>query len=201
MTRKTSNRLRHDNAPEIRGERDSQHSAERADVNESLSDDDAAYLELIRNEFNQEALPQLKSPPGWHYCWLSTTASYDPIHRRLRLGYIPVKFDELRDDRLRDFKVTSGDMNGCVQCNEMLLCKIEERRYQMIMRELHDAAPRREEEAIKARAIDQSKRDKTGRQLIDRDPEDEGFDQLGSEPRPQPLIRVGQGAAPETAFE
>ena len=46
-------------------------------------------------EMTQSALPKLPSMDGWHLCWLSTTNSYDSIDKRMRLGYVPVKSDEL----------------------------------------------------------------------------------------------------------
>lgn len=44
----------------------------------------------------QTALPTPPNIDGWHVCWLSTTNSYDSIDKRLRLGYVPVKADEIR---------------------------------------------------------------------------------------------------------
>ena len=46
-------------------------------------------------EWTQSALPKLPDIDGWHLCWLSTTNSYDSIDKRMRLGYVPVKADEL----------------------------------------------------------------------------------------------------------
>src|ERR1017187_7160952 len=50
---------------------------------------------MLRSEFLQEALPSVPKLPGWHICWLATNSSYDPIHKRMRLGYVPVKATEL----------------------------------------------------------------------------------------------------------
>jgi hypothetical protein len=46
-------------------------------------------------EWTQSALPKLPEMDGWHLCWLSTTNSYDSIDKRIRLGYVPVKSEEL----------------------------------------------------------------------------------------------------------
>jgi len=48
---------------------------------------------MFRDEFAQEALPNAPEIPGFHCCWLSTTHQYDPIHKRMRIGYTPVKAD------------------------------------------------------------------------------------------------------------
>ena len=50
---------------------------------------------MFRSEWLQEALPTPPEIPGFHLCWLSTTNQYDPIHKRLRMGYTPVKAEEL----------------------------------------------------------------------------------------------------------
>jgi len=46
---------------------------------------------MFRSEWLQEALPTPPEIPGYHLCWLSSTNQYDPIHKRMRLGYEPVK--------------------------------------------------------------------------------------------------------------
>ena len=52
---------------------------------------------MFRSEWFQEALPTLPEIPGFHTCWLSTTNQYDPIHKRLRMGYTPVTPQDLPD--------------------------------------------------------------------------------------------------------
>ena len=47
------------------------------------------------DEWTQSALPKVPDIPGWHLCWLSTTNGYDSIDKRMRLGYVPVKAEEL----------------------------------------------------------------------------------------------------------
>ena len=65
---------------------------------------------MFRSEFTQEALPTPPEIPGFHLCWLSTTNQYDPIHKKLRLGYIPVKAEELPG--FENFKVKAGEHTG-----------------------------------------------------------------------------------------
>ena len=62
---------------------------------------------MFRDEWIQESLPKPPGIPGFHLCWLSSTNGYDPIHKRLRMGYTPVKPEEVPaircgwSDRLR----------------------------------------------------------------------------------------------------
>lgn len=106
---------------------------------------------LIRSEFVQEALPSAPPIPGFHLCWLSSTSSYDPISKRMRLGYTPVQQSELPG--FKPGAMTSGEFEGCVSCNEMVLFKIPEETYQAIMREFHHEMPMEEEEALKSQLL------------------------------------------------
>lgn len=58
-----------------------------------ISDDDR--LEMFRAQLFNDALPDLPEIPGYHVCWLTTTNPRDPIHRRIQLGYEPVKAEEV----------------------------------------------------------------------------------------------------------
>jgi hypothetical protein len=82
-------------------------------------------------EWTQSALPKLPDMDGWHLCWLSTTNSYDSIDKRMRLGYVPVKSDELPG--YEDYRVKSGEHVGYISCNEMLLFKLPMDIYQEVM--------------------------------------------------------------------
>jgi hypothetical protein len=102
---------------------------------------------MFRSEWLQEALPTPPAIKGFHLCWLSTTNQYDPIHKRLRMGYTPVKAEELAG--FDNYRVKSGEHEGFVACNEMLLYKLPEDIYQEIMTELHHIAPMEEQEKIR----------------------------------------------------
>jgi hypothetical protein len=130
---------------------------------------------LFRNEWTQEALPKPPEIPGYHMCWLSTTNSYDPIHKRIRMGYEPVSMSEVPG--FEHYKMQSGEYEGYVACNEMLLFKLPNDIYQAMMEELHYHAPLAEEEHMKANAL-LSQRDSNGKQLGM--VEGEGFGSLGS---------------------
>ena len=77
---------------------------------------------MFRSEWMQEALPTPPEIPGFHLCWLSSTNQYDPIHKRLRMGYTPVKAEELPG--FENYHVKAGELEGHVACNEMILYKM-----------------------------------------------------------------------------
>lgn len=131
---------------------------------------------MFRSEFTQEALPTPPEIPGFHLCWLSTTNQYDPIHKKLRLGYIPVKAEELPG--FENFKVKAGEHTGFVACNEMLLYKLPMDVYQQAMQDLHHYAPLEEQEKIKSQQ-DQllNTRDRNGRRLGSVEGDGTDFDQ------------------------
>jgi len=185
--RKSVSRTRQHDGEASRSTREAMVDAPRSD-DALLSRDE--LRKQIRSEFNQEALPQIASPPGWHYCWLSSTSPYDPIHKRIRLGYQPVPYTELLDrgmDGYESFKSNTGEFAGCVSCNEMLLFKIPQERYQMFMEEFHHNMPLEEESSLRAKAA-AGQVDRHGRKLMDFDDEDEGMRALGEEPKQAPLF-------------
>ena len=118
---------------------------------------------MWKDEWQQSALPVVPEIPGWHVCWLSTTNSYDSIDKRIRLGYVPVKADELPE--MRNNRVKAGEHEGYVACNEMLLYKIPMELYQDVMAHFHHDAPQEEANKIKLQAEQSVGRDSRGRSL------------------------------------
>ena len=119
---------------------------------------------MFRDEFLQEALPKAPDIPGFHTCWLSTTHQYDPIHRRMRIGYTPVKADEVPG--FENFRVKVGEMEGFVACNEMVLYKLPIDIYEAYMAEVHHYAPMDEQEKIRVQQDSLlNARDSNGRKL------------------------------------
>jgi hypothetical protein len=136
-------------------------------------------------EWTQSALPKLPTIEGWHLCWLSTTNSYDSIDKRMRLGYIPVKADEVPG--VEASRVKSGEHAGFVSCNEMLLYKLPMDIYQEVMTYQHHDRPREEAEKIKVQAESlQSQRDSNGRPLMS--VEGEGFGSIEQQPSRTPIF-------------
>jgi len=118
---------------------------------------------MWKDEWTQSALPGVPDMPGWHVCWLSTTNSYDSIDKRMRLGYVPVKADELPD--MRNNRVKAGDHEGYIACNEMLLYKLPMELYQEVMAHFHHEAPLEEANKIRLQAEQNVGRDSRGRSL------------------------------------
>ena len=118
---------------------------------------------MWKDEWTQSALPNAPHIPGWHVCWLSTTNSYDSIDKRIRLGYVPVKAEEIQG--FENYRVKAGEYVGYVACNEMLLFKIPEELYQDIMTHFHHDQPLEEANKIKVNAEQQVGRDSSGRRL------------------------------------
>ena len=136
-------------------------------------------------EMTQSALPKLPNMDGWHLCWLSTTNSYDSIDKRMRLGYVPVKADELPG--YEDYRVKSGEHVGYISCNEMLLFKLPMDIYQEIMTYQHHDRPQEEAEKIKVQMDNlQGQRDSNGRSLVS--VEGEGFGSIEQQPSKTPVF-------------
>ena len=118
---------------------------------------------MWKDEWTQSALPQVPELKGWHLCWLSTTNSYDSIDKRIRLGYVPVKAEEL--PHFENYRVKAGEHVGYVACNEMLLYKLPMDLYQDVMSHFHHEAPLEEANKIRLQAEQQVGRDSGGKTL------------------------------------
>lgn len=115
---------------------------------EDLTDEDR--VSLLRDEMINQALPTVPKIPGYHTIWLSTTNQYDTISRRVRLGYTPVKPEDLPQADFSAATIREGAYIGCIGTNEMLLFKIPEALYQKFMKLMHHDLPQEEEEKLKA---------------------------------------------------
>lgn len=166
----SDDRLKKDAAVEVRGDR------AVADAGRTQADGTALTMEerrrLMRSDWDVEILPTPPHNPGWHYCWLSTTNSSDPIYKRMQKGYEPVKVNEIPG--FMQYRVEQGEFEGCVACNEMLLFKIPDELYQEAMRYFHHDKPMEEEEMLRANAAIDGQ-DSNGKSLG----EVEGFNTLG----------------------
>lgn len=157
----------------VRGSRE-QEDAVRHEDGGSLSAEQRRRT--LRQEWVAEILPTVKAPEGWHYCWLSTTNSTDPLHKRIQMGYVPVKANEVPGFATSQYKVQGGDFDGCIACNEMLLFKVSNERYQDLMTIYHYDMPAEQEQSIKERMLANQEQDSDGRRLVST----EGFDRLGA---------------------
>ena len=112
--------------------------------NREVSDDDR--LAMFRQQFFQAALPDLPNIPGYHVCWLTTTNPRDTINMRMRLGYEPVKPEDIPGWEASTVK--SGEWQGLIGVNEMLAFKLPLSLYEKYMQEAHHDAPTRELEKL-----------------------------------------------------
>ena len=71
-----------------------QQDSERGSATEKLASAQERRR-MFSSEWIQESLPKPPDIPGFHVCWLSTTNGYDPIHKRMRMGYEPVKVEDV----------------------------------------------------------------------------------------------------------
>jgi hypothetical protein len=127
------------------------------------------------DEWTQSALPKVPEIPGWHLCWLSTTNGYDSIDKRMRLGYVPVRADELPG--FDNYRVKAGEDVGFIACNEMRLYKLPMEVYQEVMTQMHHDAPNEESDKVQVQVEQlQGNRDSSGRSLGS--VEGEGFGNL-----------------------
>lgn len=129
-------------AKEVGASRRSRQSEDRqVTENRVISDNDR--LRMFQNQLFNDALPDLPVIPGWHLCWLTTTNTRDSIHRRMQLGYEPVRPDEVPGMEYATQK--TGEWAGMIGVNEMLAFKLPMSLYEMFMQEAHHDAPNREE--------------------------------------------------------
>ena len=136
-------------------------------------------------EWTQSALPKLPNMDGWHLCWLSTTNSYDSIDKRIRLGYVPVKSEELPG--YENYRVKAGEHVGYISCNEMLLFKLPMDVYQDHMLYHHHELPREEAEKVRVQLESlQGQRDSNGKRLVD--VEGEGLGNIDQQPSKLPVF-------------
>jgi hypothetical protein len=166
-----------------RNDRSSEDASRQAPEDKFISKQERR--KMWSEEWTQSALPKLPDMNGWHLCWLSTTNSYDSIDKRIRLGYVPVKSDELPG--YEDYKVKSGEHVGYISCNEMLLFKLPMDIYQEIMTYHHHDQPREEAEKIRVQVENlQGQRDSNGRSLANI--EGEGIGSIDQQPNRTPVF-------------
>jgi hypothetical protein len=145
-----------------------------------LSDDDR--VAMFRDSFFKSALPDLPEIPGYHVCWLTTTNPRDPIQGRFRLGYEPVKPEEVPGWEYASLK--TGEYAGLIGVNEMIAAKLPDRLYFRLMKEAHHDAPLREEERITTEMDSMSERARGSKTRMT---EDEGMRSMREEP-PAPIF-------------
>jgi len=115
-----------------------------ASVERVISDEER--LDEFRKSFFQSVLPDLPPIDGYHVCWLTTTNPRDSIPGRIRLGYEPVKAEDIPGWEHATLK--SGEYAGCIGVNEMIAFKLPMHLYEAYMREAHHNQPLEEEQKL-----------------------------------------------------
>jgi hypothetical protein len=131
-------------APDVRGDYSVRQDAERADM-PNMTDDELEAM--IMAEYESSGVSNPPTLPGFHLCWLTTTSQFDTLQRRQRVGYMGVMRSEMPGYDPSMGNALAG-YEGLVTCNEMILHKIAERRYQILMNMYHHKHPLQSEEAI-----------------------------------------------------
>lgn len=156
-------RVTRSRAPDVRGDRGFNEDSERTGA---AFDDIDEFERQLESEFEDDRLPSPPKLAGYHTCWLTSNNNYDSIGKRQRLGYIPV-----RQDEAPSFNVSNGQkidsFEGVITCNEMVLHKIQEARYQALMNYYHHKRPLQDEGAQiqKIRDGNEQAEDRNGRSL------------------------------------
>lgn len=155
-------RVQRSAAPEERGDRGIAEDAERSE--NALTD--AEFSELLDAGFDDNRLPNVPKLRGFHCCWLTTQSPYDSLSKRQRLGYVPVRYSEVPE--MIGIEVGLQQADGAVTCNEMVLHKIDERRFQALMVHYHHKLPLRDEQGAIDKIMQGNQtagRDSSGKQL------------------------------------
>lgn len=119
--------------------------------NRTLTDDER--LNEFRKSFYQSVLPDLPAIPGHHVCWLTTTNPRDSIAARARLGYTPIRAEEVPGWEYASLK--TGEYAGCIGVNEMVAFKVPLELYEAYMYETHHVQPLAEEQKISIDAVEE----------------------------------------------
>jgi hypothetical protein len=109
--------------------------------------DDQERLTEFRKSLYQSILPNLPKIKGYHVIWLTTNNPADSIQARMRLGYEPIKPDEVPGFESLAIKNAQLGMN-LISVNEMVAFKLPLGLYQMYMREAHHDQPLLEEQKL-----------------------------------------------------
>lgn len=121
-------------------------ASNRKSANQARVLSDEERLDEFRKSFFQSVLPDLPPIQGYHVCWLTTTNPRDSIPGRVRLGYEPVKSEDIPGWEHATMK--TGDYAGCIGVNEMIAFKLPMHLYEAYMREAHHTQPLYEEEKL-----------------------------------------------------
>lgn len=101
---------------------------------------DDVLKELNQSGVGLNVLPNLPPIPGYHVCWLSTTNTRDNPDTRKRLGYTPVRWEDVPNWEFNSLKSGSSS-EGLIVVNEMVAYKVPEDIYRVLMKKFHHEDP------------------------------------------------------------
>lgn len=114
------------------------HKREHTENRHRLSDEE--FNRRIRKNQIHGGFPSYPPLPGWHTFWASTELrNPDNVLYREQLGYRLVKAMEVPGHHAEDIK--TGTYEGCIGFGDLVLMKIEDSRYQMLMDYYHNELP------------------------------------------------------------
>ncbi len=116
---------------------------------------DEERLAEFRKSFYNSVLPDLPVIPGFHTCWLTTTNPRDSLAARARLGYEPIRSEEVPGWEFVTLK--TGDYAGCIGVNEMIAAKVPLELYEAYMYEAHHVQPLQEEQKLSTDYVEELK--------------------------------------------
>lgn len=114
--------------------------------NRVMSDDER--IEMFRKQHFQNVLPDLPKIPGYHVVWLSTTNQSDTIAHRNRLGYEPIRREDVPGWNYDQVSLKTGEYAGLIGINEMVAFKVTDKLYQAYMKAAHHDAPNEQSEKL-----------------------------------------------------
>lgn len=148
-----------------------------------FTDDDR--LELFKMQLFQHVLPDLPKIPGWHLCWLTTTNPSDSIQKRMRLGYEPVKREDVPGWDYDKLSLKTGEYAGLIGINELVAFKIPMHLYQSYMTEVHHNQPNQLAEKL---TMDQEEANRMAKQQKSYVESYDGLEEIKEELRKKPVF-------------
>lgn len=136
--------------------RESRDQADANRVDEGLELSQTEREQMLRDEALQNQLPNPPKRPGTHWFWASMNNQWTPVTWYRRMGYHPVKIEELAGWADANMRGKSGEYAGCITINEMLLMRCDEASYQKFMKIVHHDKPNEEQRTVRGK-IDETR--------------------------------------------
>ena len=137
---------------------------------------DNELLRRFRAAMLNSVLPDAPEIPGYKLCWVPEHSNnqFDTVDFRKGLGYELVKASEV--PKFRSPSNRSGQYEGCVSHQELILMKLPLRLWTMYMKDNHHTSPNEQERAIKQKISQMT--DNEGKNIVRDMPEMSGINRL-----------------------